>query len=119
MILPLNAGWTNGEGNTNLGNPGLPFTYYNNFAYLSQTGLPLSAGGTTTFPILVGEFGTVFDSLQNATNFQPNTIFVRPLSSHHLSCSSINIIPNALNSVVIPDRSCLLHSTDTSQIFID
>jgi hypothetical protein len=66
------TGWTGGQGNTNAGNPGLPFTYWNNFAYLSSSGLPLPGGATTTFPILVGEFGIVFDSAQNATNFAPS-----------------------------------------------
>lgn len=74
-MLDVRAGWTLGNGNTNAGGLGLPYTYFNNFAYLSTQGVPIP-GGTATFPVLVGEFGSVFTSLQNATNLQPNDIYV-------------------------------------------
>lgn len=72
------TGWTLGNGNTNGGTPSLPFTYYNNFAYLSSAGLPIPGGGYTQFPILVGEFGIVFDSALNATVSIPSGPDVSP-----------------------------------------
>jgi hypothetical protein len=76
-MIDVIVGWTLGNGNTNAGGLGLPYTYFNNFAYLSEQGVPIP-GGTATFPLLVGEFGSVFMSLQNATNYQPNTPYVSP-----------------------------------------
>ena len=60
------AGWT--IGNTNGAGLGLPYTYYNNFAYLSSAGVPTARGGpNATFPIVIGEFGNTFNSSYNST----------------------------------------------------
>ncbi len=63
--MALTEGWTeaNGGGNTDTSGLGLPYTYYNNWAYLSETGVPdATTGALNTFPIIIGEFGNVFNS---------------------------------------------------------
>lgn len=54
-------------GNTNSRGLGLPYTYFNNFAYLSTVGVPDANGVNQTFPIVTGEFGNSFNSSYNST----------------------------------------------------
>lgn len=79
----MGAGWTqtNFGGNTDNSGLGLPFTYFNNWAYLSEVGVPPAGGGpNATFPVLIGEFGNVFNSSSNATsdNFSDDFVSLSP-----------------------------------------
>lgn len=80
-------GWTpmNGGGNTDNTGLGLPYTYFNNWAYLSEVGVPPANGGpNVTFAILVGEFGNIFNSSLNATDMAFSDQDVRLSPSHRL-----------------------------------
>ena len=70
LLRKFATGWTeaNGGGNTDDSGLGLPYTYYNNWAYLSSTGVPDAATGVpNTFPVIIGEFGNVFNSKQSSS----------------------------------------------------
>ena len=66
MLKSWVTGWT--EGNTDDAGLGLPFTYFTNWAYLNSIGLYNGANNSKIlFPILIGEFGIVFNSSFNAS----------------------------------------------------
>lgn len=72
------AGWTIGF--TDSSGLGLPYTYFNNWAYLSRVGVPpkTGTGPNATFPILIGEFAALFNSSLNATVDEFNNLQVSP-----------------------------------------
>ena len=60
------AGWDKrvlpGGGSTDSSKPSLSETYYTNWAYLSSVGVPDGNNKSVKFPLLIGEFGSVFNS---------------------------------------------------------
>lgn len=84
------TGWK--EGNTESSGIGLSATYWSTFAYLSDTGVIDSQSFVPeTFPVVVGEFGVVFNSSFNSTLPDHSGLPVSPgrlHNLHSLACQS-------------------------------
>lgn len=92
------TGWS--EGSTDDTGLGLPFTYFTNWAYLNSVGLYDAATQSRfTFPIVVGEFGIVFNSSFNASEHdfsdplvsisEPMCLQYLPVSEFTAACFSL------------------------------
>ena len=63
------TGWDNGF--TDKSGKGLPYTYYYNWAYLTELGVE-----NKQYPVLIGEFGAPFDSSKDAIHPETNNEMV-------------------------------------------